>query len=151
MNDARYGRVIILADADDDGAHIRCLLLTFFYRYMKPFLNAVEDLTSPNPPLYKVEAAGGGKKKKKVQYAYSDEEMQGLVAEFGRKLHDSEIQGSWRNESWPIVGHNSQSRNQNNFAGDRRRCCKCGETTPRSDGKQRRDSPGVDNGERRVW
>ena len=92
LPEARYGRVIILADADDDGAHIRCLLLTFFYRYMKPLVSA-GGVYIAQPPLYKVESATGGKKKKAGVYAFSDEEMQNAVDAMGGKVNIQRYKG----------------------------------------------------------
>lgn len=70
INDAEYSKVIIMTDADDDGAHIQCLLLTFFYRYMRPL---IEDgrLYVALPPLFKIDYGS----KKEIEYAYSIEEM----------------------------------------------------------------------------
>jgi topoisomerase-4 subunit B len=80
LEDSRYGRVVILADADDDGAHIRCLLLTFLYRYMRPLIRAGRVYLA-QPPLFKVE--GKRRKGKKFVshsvYAWSPEEMQKAV------------------------------------------------------------------------
>jgi len=72
INDAEYSKVIIMTDADDDGAHIQCLLLTFFYRYMRPL---IEDgrLYIALPPLFKITSG------KEVKYAYSVEEMKEIV------------------------------------------------------------------------
>lgn len=70
IDDAEYSKIIIMTDADDDGAHIQCLLLTFFYRYMRPL---IEDgrLYVALPPLFKIDYGS----KKEIEYAYSIEEM----------------------------------------------------------------------------
>ncbi|MFO0746325.1 MAG: DNA topoisomerase subunit B [Myxococcota bacterium] len=73
LEEANYARVIILADADDDGAHIRCLLLTFFYRFMKPLL-AEGRVFIAQPPLYRIERTTRGKSQS--EYAWSDAELQ---------------------------------------------------------------------------
>ncbi len=69
INDCEYSKVIIMSDADEDGGHIQCLLLTFFYRYMRPL---IEDgrLFVALPPLFKIQSG------KNIEYAYSIEEMQ---------------------------------------------------------------------------
>ncbi len=70
----RYGKVIIMADADVDGMHIRTLLLTFFFRYMRPLITN-GNIYIAQPPLYRVE------RNKKVMYAFSDEERDKYIAE----------------------------------------------------------------------
>ena len=67
INDCNYDKVIIMTDADDDGAHIQILLLTFFYRYMKPLIENGR-LFIAMPPLYKLH------NNKNVYYAWSDQE-----------------------------------------------------------------------------
>ena len=73
----RYGKVIIMADADVDGSHIRTLLLTFFYRYMKPLVEN-GNIYIAMPPLYKIVPKS---KPKEVYYAFSDVEKEAYMKE----------------------------------------------------------------------
>jgi len=83
----RYGKVIIMADADVDGMHIRTLLLTFFFRYMRPLITN-GNVYIAQPPLFRVE------RKKKIYYAFSDEERDKYIAELSEdgKYKDVEVQ-----------------------------------------------------------
>jgi DNA gyrase subunit B len=78
LDDARYGRIILMSDADVDGAHIRCLLLTLLCRYMRPL---IEDgrVFAAIPPLHRIDVVGG--KRGEVHYTYSDDEMKRVLAD----------------------------------------------------------------------
>ena len=84
LDDARYGRVILMSDADVDGAHIRCLMLTLLYRYMKPLIDDGR-IFAAIPPLHRIEVMGGGGKKGEVHYTYSDDEMKKLLADLKKQ------------------------------------------------------------------
>ena len=75
IENARYHKVVIMTDADVDGAHIRTLLLTLFYRFMKPLIEAGYVYIA-QPPLYKITQG------KRLEYAYSDEELQKILETF---------------------------------------------------------------------
>lgn len=74
IESARYGKVILMTDADVDGAHIRTLLLTLFFRYMRPMIEAGRVFAAV-PPLHRVEVSAQGRRKKEVIYTYSDDEL----------------------------------------------------------------------------
>ena len=78
LEDARYGRIILMSDADVDGAHIRCLLLTLLCRYMRPL---IEDgrVFAAIPPLHRIDVVGG--KRGEIHYTYSDDEMKRVLAD----------------------------------------------------------------------
>ncbi|MGZ4471354.1 MAG: DNA gyrase/topoisomerase IV subunit B [Nocardioidaceae bacterium] len=81
---ARYGRIIFMADADSDGAHIRCLLATLFFKYM-PDLITQGRVYSAVPPLHRIELSNPKKGMDKYIYTYSDNELQRRLAELSKK------------------------------------------------------------------
>ncbi|WP_231619084.1 DNA gyrase/topoisomerase IV subunit B [Nonomuraea sp. SBT364] len=81
---ARYGKIILMADADVDGAHIRCLLLTLFHRYMKPMVEAGRVFAAV-PPLHRIELSNPGRGKDKYIYCYSDSELQKVLRDLERR------------------------------------------------------------------
>ncbi|HLT62114.1 MAG TPA: DNA topoisomerase IV subunit B [Microlunatus sp.] len=81
---ARYGKIIFMADADADGAHIRCLLATLFFRYMRPLIEAGRVYTAV-PPLHRFELINPKKNQPKYLYTYSDAEYQRKAAELTKK------------------------------------------------------------------
>ena len=90
LDQARYGKVIIMADADVDGAHIRTLLLTLFFRYMRPMIDAGR-VFSAVPPLHRVVVMNPGSKPNEVIYTYSEAELQGVLKGLekrGKKYQD---------------------------------------------------------------
>jgi len=90
LDQARYGKIILMSDADVDGAHIRCLLLTLINRYMRPLL---EDgrVFAAVPPLHRIEVVNSGSKANDVMYTYSDQEMKTALAQAekqGKRVKD---------------------------------------------------------------
>jgi DNA gyrase subunit B len=84
IDTTRYGRIIFMADADSDGAHIRCLLATLFYRYMTPLVAAGRVFTAV-PPLHRIELVNPKKGQDKYVYTYSDPELQRTLADLKRR------------------------------------------------------------------
>ena len=84
VDQVRYGKIIVMSDADVDGAHIRTLLLTLVHRYMQPLLDAGRVYAAV-PPLHRFEIINGGSKKNDVVYTYSEEEFRSLSASLARE------------------------------------------------------------------
>ncbi len=81
VEECNYSKIIIMTDADTDGAHIQVLLLTFFYRYMKPLIDAGKVFIA-QPPLYKITRKSG--KLETVRYAWTDEQLNLYTKELGK-------------------------------------------------------------------
>jgi DNA gyrase subunit B len=84
LDAVRYGKVIIMTDADVDGAHIRTLLLTLMYRYLTPLVTEGRVYAAV-PPLHRIETAGSGSKKGETIYTYSDDEMRSVLTGLEKK------------------------------------------------------------------
>ena len=84
LDSARYGKIIFMADADSDGAHIRCLLATLFFRYMRPLVDAGRVFTAV-PPLHRFELTNPKKGQDRFIYTYSDAEYQRTAAELTKQ------------------------------------------------------------------
>ncbi|WP_157246314.1 DNA gyrase/topoisomerase IV subunit B [Nonomuraea typhae] len=81
---ARYGKIILMADADVDGAHIRCLLLTLFHRYMRPMVEAGRVFAAV-PPLHRIELTNPGRGQEKYIYCYTDAELHKVLRDLERR------------------------------------------------------------------
>ncbi|WP_127585730.1 DNA topoisomerase IV subunit B [Paenibacillus koleovorans] len=90
LEESNYGKIIIMTDADTDGAHIQVLLLTFFYRYMKPLIDGGKVFIA-QPPLYKVTKKAG--KNSIMKYAYSDEQLAVFTKELGKSVELQRYKG----------------------------------------------------------
>jgi len=84
IDQVRYGKVILMSDADVDGAHIRCLLLTLMHRYLTPLLEAGR-VYAAMPPLHRVEVPGSGGKPGSVHYTFTDGEMRTTLKDLEKK------------------------------------------------------------------
>jgi topoisomerase-4 subunit B len=90
VGDSNYSKIIIMTDADTDGAHIQVLLLTFFYRYMKPLIDEGKVFIA-QPPLYKITRRSG--KLETVRYAWTEEQLQNYLKEFGKNYELQRYKG----------------------------------------------------------
>lgn len=84
LDQARYGRIILMSDADVDGAHIRTLLLTLIHRYLTPLLEAGRVFAAM-PPLHRIDVLGSGGKPGDIRYTYTDAEMRATLKELEKK------------------------------------------------------------------
>ncbi|MCG7406689.1 DNA topoisomerase IV subunit B [Paenibacillus sp. ACRRX] len=90
VDESNYAKIIIMTDADTDGAHIQVLLLTFFYRYMKPLIDAGKVYIA-QPPLYKITHKKG--KLSTVRYAWTDEQLSSYLKQFGNQAEIQRYKG----------------------------------------------------------
>jgi len=90
IEDSNYDKIVIMTDADTDGAHIQVLLLTFFYRYMKPLIEAGKVYLAL-PPLYKISKGKG--KNEKSEYVWTDEELNRVINDYGKNYSIQRYKG----------------------------------------------------------
>ncbi|MFD0670342.1 DNA topoisomerase IV subunit B [Cohnella sp. GCM10027633] len=90
VEECNYAKIVIMTDADTDGAHIQVLLLTFFYRYMKPLIDAGKVFIA-QPPLYKITRKSG--KLETIRYAWTDEQLNNYLKEFGKNAELQRYKG----------------------------------------------------------
>jgi DNA gyrase subunit B len=93
LSQARYGKVVLMTDADVDGAHIRTLLLTFFFKYMRPLIEEGRVFAAV-PPLHRVEVTAMGRRQGEVIYTYSEDELRAVLTRLERqgRRHKDPIQ-----------------------------------------------------------
>jgi DNA gyrase subunit B len=84
LDTVRYGKIVLMTDADVDGAHIRTLLLTLFFRYMRPLIEAGRVFAAV-PPLHRLEVSGAGRREKEIIYTYSDAELRRVTADLAKR------------------------------------------------------------------
>ena len=114
----RYHRIVLMADADVDGSHIRTLLLTFFWRHLRPLVDG-GYLYLAQPPLYKLEKGKG--RNKQTEYAFSDDQRDEKAKSMGRDTRDLSLQGTRRDDVRGVVGDHDGSRAPRAAPG---RCCR---------------------------